>query len=291
MKARIASVFVCVAGLVLLLVVAFGAKGSEVNAANPPSPNALPASNAGDLAHAVRNPATLGYTSILTFTPAFTTYLPLVDRNSGLYGFHPGQTLPDTEMDVSLACIDVIRMHSTLSETVLNSTLGGGTLQVTFDLRDVPPELTFNWEVGIDIDNDPQTGCPWYHATGAEYELMAFHAVYTPNSPVTIPIQDAVEVYVYKYNPDDNRMEVVQFADIEVDAESDTLTLTGYIPEITTQSRLFFVTYDRNPGGQPEWDESPGITGAGQGSQHWKFGIPQVSSDGTAWRWIPNLPQ
>jgi hypothetical protein len=145
--------------------------------------------------------------------------------------------------------------------------------------------------VGIDIDNDPQTGCPWYHATGAEYELMAFHAVYTPNSPVTIPIQDAVEVYVYKYNPDDNRMEVVQFADIEVDAESDTLTLTGYIPEITTQSRLFFVTYDRNPGGQPEWDESPGITGAGQGSQHWKFGIPQVSSDGTAWRWIPNLPQ
>jgi Tol biopolymer transport system component len=48
MKARVMSLFVFVAGFALLLVVAFGAKGSEVNAASPLPSSALPADNAGD---------------------------------------------------------------------------------------------------------------------------------------------------------------------------------------------------------------------------------------------------
>lgn len=237
-----------------LLVVTFGAKGSEVNAANPPFSNALSAGNAGDRAQTDRNPATLSYTSILTFTPAFTTYVPLTARSFSAYGDHPGQILLDPEMDVSLTCIDVIRMDSTLSENVLYSTLSGETLQVTFDLRDVPPELTFNrvgvpqnmieyaWGVYGDVDNDSQTGCPWDHFTGAEYELIAFHTAYTPNSPVTQPIQNAVEARVFEWDADRGVLSNIGFADIEVDTESDTMTLTGYIPEITTASRLFFAT-------------------------------------------------
>jgi hypothetical protein len=46
-----------VAGLALLLVVAFGAGGAEVNAANPPPPNALSASDAGDLAQSTDRPS------------------------------------------------------------------------------------------------------------------------------------------------------------------------------------------------------------------------------------------
>jgi hypothetical protein len=302
MKARVASVSVFVAGLALLLVAALGAKGSQVNAANPPSPNALPANNAGDPARTDRNPAMLSYTSILTFTPAFTTYLPLTARNFSPYGYHPGQILLDPEMDVSLACIDVIRMHSTLSETVPNSTLGGGggaALQATFDLRDVPTELTFNrvgvpenhmeykWSVYVDVDNDPQTGCPWDHYTGAEYSLGATHFVFSPDSPVTRPIPYGVQVNTSEYDSEDDLMHYLENAGIEVDAESDTMTLTGYIPEITTESRLFFVTYDYNPGGEPEWDESPGSTSAGQESQHLEFGTQRASGDGTVWRWTP----
>jgi hypothetical protein len=100
MKARVLSVFVFVAGLTLLLVVAFGTKGSEVSAATLPSASALPASNARDLARAVRNPAGselasanetipnaaltvpmsnlphIHHSGTITFTPAFTVYLP-----------------------------------------------------------------------------------------------------------------------------------------------------------------------------------------------------------------------
>jgi hypothetical protein len=300
MKARVLSLFVFVAGLALLLVVAFGTKGSEVSAAILPSASALPANNAGNPPQTDRNPAMLSYTSILTFTPAFTTYLPLTARDYSPYGYHPGQILLDPEMDVSLACIDVIRMHSTLSETVLNSTLGrGAVLQVTFDLRDVPPELTFDrvgvpehhleyeWSVYVDVDNNPKTGCPWDQYRGAEYSLSAMNFVFSPETPVTRPIPYGVQVNTWEYDSEDDLMNYLENAGIEVDAESDTMTLTGRIPEITTESRLFFVTYDYNPGGEPEWDESPGSTSAGQELQHLEFGTQRASGDGTVWRWTP----
>ena len=100
MKARVLYVFVFVAGFALLLVVAFGARGAEVNAASPPSASTLPASDAGDMAQAVRNPAGselesanetipnaapnvpmsnlphIHHSGTITFTPAFTVYLP-----------------------------------------------------------------------------------------------------------------------------------------------------------------------------------------------------------------------
>jgi hypothetical protein len=298
MKARVLYVFVCVAGLALLLVVAFGAGGAEVNAASPLPSSALPASDAGDLAQTDRNPATLSHTSILTFTPAFTTYLPLTARDYSPYGFHPGQILLDPEMDVSIAHIDVVRLHSKLSGSMLASTLSGETLQVTFDLRDVPSELTFNrvgvpedsmeyqWSVYVDVDNNPQTGCPWENLEGAEYCLGAMNFVFSPDTPVTQPIPYGVQVNTWEYDSEDDHMSHLDNASIEVDAESDTMTLTGDIPGITTESRLFFVTYDYNPGGTPELDVSSYSTSASQGLQHLEFGIQRASGDGNGWRWI-----
>ena len=299
MKVRVASVFVLVTGFAILLVVAFSVRGSEVNAARPLPSSAQSASNAGDLTQAVEDPAALSRTSILTFTPAFTTYIPLSARNFSPYGDHPGQILLDPEMDVSIAHIDVIRLHSRLSGSTLASAMSGETLQVTFDLRDIPSELTFNrvgvpedhmeyqWSVHVDVDNNPQTGCPWENQEGAEYVLGAMNFVFSPDTPVTQPIPYGVQVNTWEYDPEDDRMSYLDNASIEVDAESDTMTLTGDIPGITTESRLFFVTYDYNPGGTPELDVSPYSTGTSQGLQHLVFGAQQEPSDGTGQRWIP----
>lgn len=294
MKARTISVFIVVAGLALLFVVAFGAESSEVNAANQSYPNVLFESNMGDLTQTAHKQAVLD----LTFTPAFTIYLPLTANNFSPYGFHPGQTLVDPEMDVSLACIDVIKLNSTLSESMLNSALGGGELlQATFDLRDVPTELTFNrigvpqyaleygWSVYVDVDNDPETGSDSDRRKGAEYSLGAMHFVFSPDLPISQSIPSGVQVNTWKHDPETGHWLYLDPATIEVDAEKDIMTLTGEIP-VASESRLFFVTYDYNPGGAPEWDESSYSTSTGQGLQRLEFGVQQESGNETVEHWL-----
>ena len=207
-------------------------------------------------------------TQLHTVSSGNMIYLPIIVNESGNYGFHPGQILLDSEMDVSLASIDVIALHSGLSENMLNSSLSGETLQVTFDLRDVPTELIFNrvgvpqnaleyqWTVYVDIDNNQETGSGYDRYKGAEYSLGAMHFVSSPDSPISRPIPNGVQVNTWRYDPDTNSWKYLEFATIEVDADKDTMTLTGQIPGITSESRLLFVTFNYNPGGVSEWDIS-----------------------------------
>ncbi len=189
-------------------------------------------------------------------------------KNFGQPVWHPGQTMPDPEMDVSPAHIDVISLNSRLGDSTANVVLSGETLQVTFSLRDVPSELTFDrigvpenfkeyeWAVYVDVDNDLETGSDWERFRGTEYALGAGHWAFTPDSPVTKPIQDGVQVNTWEYREDieDGVFYYLMPANIEVDAEQDTLTLTGDIPGITSNSRLIFETFDYNPGGERERD-------------------------------------
>lgn len=204
----------------------------------------------------------------LSFTPAYTVYLPLAMNNFGQLVLHPGQTLSDPEMDVSSAHIDVISLNSELGDSTANVVLSDETLQVTFNLRDIPSEITFNrfgvpqnyteykWEVYVDIDNNLETGSDWERYQGTEYALGAAHWAFTPDSPVTKPIQDGVQVNTWEYREDieDGVFSYLRSANIQVDAEQDTLTLTGDIPGITSESRLIFETFDYNPGGERERD-------------------------------------
>jgi len=259
MKTGSISLLVLVLGSALLLAATFVAQGSEVHAANQSFSSVLSTSNTGDFVQTVQSPARLDHTAAITFTPAFTIHLPLTMKNLGVYGCYPGQTVVDPEMDVSIAHIDV---------TALSSTLNGETLQATFDIRDVPPTLTFNrigvpqnygeysWAVYVDIDDNPQTGSPREERKGAEYELTAFHSVVTPDSPVDLAIEVGVKVYICQYNPTDEHFHCSVNGTISVDSQLDTITLTGNIPGINSGSRLFFYTLDYNPGGTTERDES-----------------------------------
>ena len=197
--------------------------------------------------------------------PAFAVYLPLVTKNWGTNNqCSPGQTIADPANDVSPAHIDV---------TSLDTSLNGQTLQATFQMRDVPSQLTFDrtgvprnsleyeWSVYVDVDNDPQTGSPWTDDKGAEYALSAMHFVYTPNSPVSKPIPQGVQVNTWRY--DSSGWSYLAAATLTADSQSDTMTLVGNIPGITSTSRLFFLTYDYNPGDVAQQDTSSCSVAAG----------------------------
>ena len=136
----------------------------------------------------------------------------------------------------------------------VSATLDGEMLEATFQLKDVPPSLTFDrrgvrldlleygWEVSIDLDNNPLTGNEGYLSDqeGSEYQLSALHFVFTPYVASTGPIEDNVEVHVSSSDGtsfDDS-------ATIQVDSEANTITLIGIIPGISEESRLLFTTFD-----------------------------------------------
>jgi hypothetical protein len=172
-------------------------------------------------------------------------------------GCAPGQTIYDPANDTSAAHIDI---------TKVNTMLNGETLQAVFSIRDVPPRLTFNrlniplsyveyeWGVWVDVDNNPETGLKskggggWGSFQGVDYLLWAMHYITTPNSPISQPISNVVNVGVWKVvSP--NSWQRYDAASLIAAPISDTITMVGKIPGITSSSRLVFDTYDYDPEG------------------------------------------
>ena len=133
--------------------------------------------------------------------------------------------------------------------------LDGETLSVTFQLRDVPETLTFdrtgvpehaleyNWEVSIDVDNDPETG-----SDGFDYMLSAGYFVprFAQDSNTMAEITQPGFVKASLWGLDREGYRVLAEADIEVEVSVDdnTITLSGEIPGITAESPLKFRAYD-----------------------------------------------
>jgi hypothetical protein len=173
----------------------------------------------------------------------------------------PGQAATDPLGDTSLTHIDV---------TSFDSQLFGERLQATFHLADVPDQLMFNrvgvpegareyaWEVYVDVDDDLETGSDVSASEkGAEYSLSAMHFVSEPDMPEARAIEQGVQVNTWEYVPERRSWRVLGSAVIVVNDTANTLILRGDIPEIHTDSRLIYQTYDRNPSGTPAQDTSP----------------------------------
>ena len=162
------------------------------------------------------------------------------DAGAALIG--PGQTVTDESEGATDPYMDITKVNTSLSDE---------TLTVVFHLRDVPETLTFNrtgtsenymeyaWVVVIDVDNDRKTGYG-----GFEYQMLASHSVPPSDkgSNAKAPIESKVEVSVWSMEPGSSMS--TEDTTLEVSSEEDTITLSGYIPGITTESRLAFRTYD-----------------------------------------------
>ena len=158
----------------------------------------------------------------------------------------PGQTVADESGDATQGHMDMIEVSTSLS---------GETLTVVFHLRDVPETLTFNrtgilenrmeysWGVAVDVDNNLENG-----DGGFDYLLSAYHVV-----PLTdkggnseVPIGDKAEASIWTMEP--GSFMTLEDASLEVSTEANTVTLTGDIPGITSESRLSFRTNDHEHG-------------------------------------------
>ena len=173
----------------------------------------------------------------------------------------PGDTVTDDVSDVSAAHIDI---------TEVSTSLSGETLTVVFHLRDVPESLTFDrtgltegtmeysWEVAIDVDNDRGTG-----AGGFDYLLSAYHIFYQSESSgeSTVPLGEIVDASTWEVHP--TSFSSFAGASLDISAESDTITLTGEIPGITSESRLTFETSDVKSGSDQVGCHAPYSASAG----------------------------
>ncbi|MCY3992813.1 MAG: hypothetical protein OXF50_16445 [Caldilineaceae bacterium] len=154
----------------------------------------------------------------------------------------------------------------------VTTALEGETLSVTFQLRNLPETLTFartgvpedaleySWEVSIDVDNDPATG-----SGGFDYMLSAGYFVprLAQGSNTVAEITQPGFVKAGLWGLDRKGYRVLAEADVEVEVSVDdnTITLTGEIPGITSESRLKFRAYDFFGGSVEMSSHAPSITG------------------------------
>ncbi len=177
-----------------------------------------------------------GSTPVLAQTP---------DQCDAAAPLRPGDSVTDAVSDVSIAHIDI---------TAIETSLSGENLTAVFHLKDLPDTLTFNrtehregsmeymWEIAIDVDNDRSTG-----PGGFDMLLSAYHIAFKSHKgtapDTTAPIGEMLEAAVWEINPGGSTSPL-RDAVLAVSAGEDTITITGFIPGITSESRLTFSTYD-----------------------------------------------
>ncbi len=172
----------------------------------------------------------------------------------------PGQQILDPTDDVILPYINV---------TQLNSSIDGELLTVIFYLVDLPEELFFYrigvpqsaleyaWSVYIDVDNDQQTGNNLDIFEGIDYTLSVMHFVGTDNADSNLEknLQMELQCNIYKER-DEGGFTWLEQASLTVNTDDNTLELSGIIPGITSNSNIYFETFDYNPEGERTSDLS-----------------------------------
>ena len=197
-----------------------------------------------------------------------------VNQCGSVEPIRPGDTLTDAVSDVPAAHIDLTEVETSLS---------GERLTVVFHLRDLPETLRFNrtehgqgtmeyeWEVAIDADNDRSTG-----PGGFDTLLSAYHIAFLSHKGIdadtSAPIGEMLEASVWETGTDGSTSTFAD-ADLAVSAEEETITIAGYIPGITSESRLTFSAYDVEFAGEADqmechapYSESAGPWGCSSGA-------------------------
>ena len=199
--------------------------------------------------------------------------------DAGIAVINPGQKVldglednthphPDRSGDAWAAVVSAFAdgLSPYMDITEVNTSLSGEKLTVIFHLRDVPETLTFNrtgisenymeyaWEVAIDVDNDRATG-----DGGFDTLLSAYHIVRLSegSESMQVPIESQAKASVWKMRP--GRIMSERDASLEVSAEEDMITISGYIPGITAESRLAFKTNEYSAGSDEVGCQKPPV--------------------------------
>jgi WD40 repeat protein len=166
----------------------------------------------------------------------------------------PPMTLADADVVVEDAEGDALEGY--VDVVAFGVRMDGEILDAVFQLSDLPVELTFNrdgvfedaveysWVVYVDVDDDPSTGYQEVaELRGADYYMGARHIYFEGDEAnFTAPIEDMLNVFLYRSNADTRSHERLDPPTLHVDPEADTITLSGTLPGLNADSRIFFET-------------------------------------------------
>ena len=154
----------------------------------------------------------------------------------------PGQKVVDEVSETLPGYIDLVSVSSSLE---------GEMLSVTFEVAELPSELTFDrsgmrkdvleysWTASVVIDEEDEQ---------YSYELQATHFVYTTDANrdrvIPIAVVGQLQADVWENDIVELFSMAISDASLEVSPTDNTLTLSGRIPGITEKSRLYFGAYD-----------------------------------------------
>ncbi len=173
------------------------------------------------------------------------------------FNCNPGDSITDEAGDVSTSYVDLVGADTQLD---------GETLTVVLSLQDLPETIVTNrtgldenrseyeWNIYINVDGQPSTGCTWSMTgcPGAEYSLSLMHFKHgAADKSVRF---DQLQSSLWEYNNDSGMRRLDTPIDLQVDTEANTITLTAGVPGITSDSVLSYVTRNANPGGSPVED-------------------------------------
>ncbi|MDE0310748.1 MAG: hypothetical protein OXI52_00680, partial [Caldilineaceae bacterium] len=181
----------------------------------------------------------------------------------------PGQSVSDDVSHELVGHADIVG---------ITTWVDGETLTVIFHLRDLPETLTFDrtgvpdhvleygWAVSVDVDNDRATGLD-----GFEYRMAANHFVHPgseDSNTIAAPTQTGfVNAYIWGLDQKgDEVLRILADAAVEFSSQDNTITLSGQIPGITSESPLAFMTYDYFGGSEEIGTHDPATTNIGSGS-------------------------
>ena len=166
-----------------------------------------------------------------------------------------GETVEAEPSDYLPGYIDIVKVESTLLDDELT---------VVFHLRDIPEEITFyregletgyveySWDVMIFDSGHIE---PWVdfrdRQSRFKYQLNTAH--YAKAGESLVPTSDAISniadtnVWEFKEKEDKEKSYYTQAlwsAELKVSHENNTLTMTGHVPEMSSESLLLVETYD-----------------------------------------------
>lgn len=127
-----------------------------------------------------------------------------------------------------------------------------------FYLSDVPSQLTFDkeggvdingieymWKICVDTDNNKNTGSSLGFSAGSDYCLSAIHFK-SSHTPKTMPIEQGVQVNIWELGGESENH--IADGTIDVDTEGNTIQFSGKIPGITNSSQFYYDIYDGDYG-------------------------------------------
>ena len=180
------------------------------------------------------------------------------------YALQPGQYAIDPSDGDVPSYVDIVRVESTLE---------GETLAAVFFLRELPEELAFNrkgihqsaarhvdaeaevdfsveymWYIHIDADGDSE-GSTEFSFFKSEYTFMAYYYSGKDSEPAIRPVRDTVQIVLLEVDPDNptHLSEVFRVRpslSLSFSHEEDTITMTGEVPGISSESYLQFEAMD-----------------------------------------------